>query len=161
MSNGRANESVTIDFEDEPPYQSKMVRREASSDAERLRDFIVAANDGTSPGAMWSIFDPDIEFHVPPDLPYGGSFRGLAAVKQAHAATRDHYDRIRTEIEQIVCSGDLAIMYFQFNFRARKNGRTGSFPMIETFRLAGGKVIEWRGFHFAPGAIAAILGAEA
>ena len=146
-----------IDFEDGPPYQSRMVPGSGLGEAEKLRDFIVAANDGTSPGAMWSIFDPDVEFHIPPELPYGGSFYGIEAVRKAHAATRDYYDRIRTEIEQIICSDDLAIMYFQFNFRARKTGQTGSFPMIEVFRLRHGKVIEWRGFHFAPGAIAAML----
>ena len=149
-----------IEFADEPPYQSRMLDKVWSGAAEALREFIVAANDGTSPGAMWSLFAPDVEFHVPPELPYGGAFRGLEAVKQAHAATRDYYDRIRIEIEQIICSDDLVLLYFQFNFRARKNGRTGSFPMIETFRLADGKVIEWRGFHFAPGAVAAILAAD-
>ena len=149
-----------IDFENGPPYRSSMVRKDGAGEAEKLRDFIVAANDGTSPGAMWTLFDPDITFHVPPELPYGGTFKGIEAVRKAHAATRDHYDRIHTEIEQIVCAGDLAIMYFQFNFRSRKNGRTGSFPMVEVFRLRDGKVIEWRGFHFAPGSVAEILEAE-
>ena len=150
-----------IDFDEGPPYQSTLLRDKGPGEAERLRDFVIAAHDGTSPGAMWSIFDPDIVFHVPPELPYGGTFRGLEAVRTAHAATRDYYDRIRIEIEQLIFSGDLVLMYFQFNFRARKNGRIGSFPMIEVFRLRDGKVIEWRGFHFAPGAVAAILTADA
>jgi ketosteroid isomerase-like protein len=151
-----------IEFkDDEPAYQSRLLQRAAvPGDADRLRDLIVSAHDGSTPGGMWSLYDPDIVFHVPAELPYGGTFRGLENVRAAHAATRDFYDRILIEIEQIVCSGDLAFMIFQFNFRARKTGQTGRFPMIEMFRFRNGRVIEWRGYHFAPGVIASMLGGE-
>ena len=151
-----------ISFDDDRPFQSIALFKDAKGpgEAEAFKDYVIAAHDGTAPGSMWSLFDPEITFYVPPELPYGGTFRGIEAVKKAHGATRDYYDRIRIEIEEIACVGDLALMYFQFNFRARKNGRTGSFPMIEIFRFRDQKVIEWRGFHYDPAAVAEILTAE-
>ena len=105
----------------------------------------IAAGDA---GPFMALFDDDVVFHEAACLPYGGAHRGIAAARKAHAHIHECFDRLHTEIEQVVAAGDMVIAYLQLNFRVRKNGRSGRFPVAETYRFRDGRIIEWRAHYF-------------
>ena len=147
-------------------YQCVLLYKQAegsSESAAKYRDALLAAFDAFSAGdnkPFWALFDPELVFHVTPCLPYGGAHHGLDATRKALQAAHECYDQARLDVEQLLFGGDLALAYFQFNFRVRKTGRTASVPMSEMYRFRGGKIIEWRAFHFNATLMAEMLAAD-
>jgi hypothetical protein len=98
--------------------------------------------------AFWSIFDEAVVFHEAPGLPYGGVHKGLAATKQAFVRMSQVYSHMRAELEAVLASREIAVLYQTIAFRVRENGNTGSLPVAELFRFRDGKVVEWRALYF-------------
>jgi ketosteroid isomerase-like protein len=108
---------------------------------------------------FWSIFHPDVVFHEAACLPYGGAHRGLDATKQAFGRMGQAYSRMRAELEAVLASRDIAVLYQTITFQVRDTGKTGSLPVAEMFRFRDGKVVEWRALYFDSSQVAEALSA--
>lgn len=119
--------------------------------AQRNRERLTGALDQIEAGdfeAFWDIFDPDVTFHEASCLPYGGTYRGLDETKRGYAAMAATFSEMKSEMEAVLASRDLCILYQTITFRTAQAGIAGSFPVCEVFRFRDGKVIEWRACYF-------------
>ncbi len=154
--------AVDSDGHPAPARPVLLYRDMAGSDAVAAanRAILVAALDAAIGGdddGFWSMYDPQAVFHEAACLPYGGAHAGLEAVKTGYGQIHQTFDRIHALFEEVLVAGDIAIAYQQIDFRVRRNGRTGSFPVAELFRFRDGKVIEWRALYFDADMVASAI----
>jgi ketosteroid isomerase-like protein len=119
--------------------------------AQRNRALLVGALEQIEAGnfeAFWDIYDPDVTFFEASCLPYGGAHRGLEATKAAYAQLSATFSEMKSEMEAVLASRDLCILYQTITFRTAEAGVRASFPVCEVFRFRDGKVIEWRACYF-------------
>lgn len=119
--------------------------------ARRNRQVFVEALDALVAGdadAFWSIFDPDVVFHEAACLPYGGSHRGIEATKRAFGHMVQTYSSMHADLEAVLASRDIVMLYQTIAFRVRENGNDGTLPVAEMYRFRDGKVVEWRALYF-------------
>jgi ketosteroid isomerase-like protein len=125
--------------------------RENPGTVERNRSTLLGALDKLVAGdveGFWSIYSPDVVFHEAPCLPYGGAHHGLAATKEAVDRMSRVYAKLRTDFEQVLFGGDIALVYQTVTYQMKGTGETGSMPVAELYRFRDGKVIEWRAMYF-------------
>jgi ketosteroid isomerase-like protein len=144
-----------MDFlEQDWDFQLVLKFRDAPDDPEttaRNRAILLQGLDQLAAGdveAFWSIYDPDVVFHEAPSLPYGGAHHGLEATKEAVNRMSAVYAKLKTEFEQVLTGGDIAIVYQTITYQLKGTGETGSMPVAELYRFRDGKVIEWRACYF-------------
>jgi ketosteroid isomerase-like protein len=119
--------------------------------AKRNRQVFVEALDALVAGdadAFWSIFDPDVVFHEAACLPYGGSHHGVEATKRAFGHMVQTYSSMYADLEAVLASRDIVMLYQTIKFRVRENGNEGTLPVSEMYRFRDGKVVEWRALYF-------------
>jgi ketosteroid isomerase-like protein len=98
-------------------------------------------------------FDDAVVVNEPPSLPYGGQYSGPNAVvrhAQGYLATwndRQEADDRRLDPEIIAQGEHVAVMWRQRG-HDRSTGRSIDSPVVSLYRLANGKVVEARMFHF-------------
>ena len=131
----------------------------ADRNRQALIDALVGVLNGAREG-LSSLYHPDIVFYEADCLPYGGAHRGKEAVIAAVGQLFEHFDRLETEVEEVLAAGELTIIYLHVNFRVRKNGRSGRFPACELYRFQDDKIIEWRVFYFDSNMVAEALAAD-
>lgn len=132
--------------------------------AERNRKILLSAFDSLAAGdaeSFWAIYDPDVVFHEPSSLPYGGAHKGLKATQEAVSRMSGAYAQLRTTFEEILFARDIALAYQTITYRIKDNGNTGSMPVAELYRFRDGKVIEWRALYSDPALLAQAIAAKA
>jgi len=125
--------------------------------AERNRKILLSAFDSLAAGdadAFWAIFDPDVVFHEPSSLPYGGAHRGIEATQEAVSRMSGAYAQLHTAFEEILFARDIALAYQTITYRMKGNGNRGTMPVAEIYRFRDGKVIEWRALYADPAKLA-------
>ncbi len=118
----------------------------AQANRKAITDALDAIADGNT-DALWDIMDPDVTSHEASCLPYGGVHRGLEAVKQGYMSMAASFPSLHAEMEAVLASRDLVIIYQTVNYTAAGTGKTGSMTVAELFRFREGKVIEWRAHY--------------
>lgn len=127
---------------------------------ERNRETLLSAFDSLAAGdadSFWAIFDPDVVFHEPSSLPYGGAHRGIKATQDAVSRMSGAYGQLRTTFEEILFARDIALAYQTITYRIKGNGNTGTMPVAELYRFKDGKVIEWRALYSDPAVLASAI----
>jgi ketosteroid isomerase-like protein len=130
---------------------------------ERNRRILMTAFEALAAGdaeSFWSIYDPDVVFHEPSSLPYGGAHKGIAATQEAVARRSGAYAQLHTPFEEIVCARDIARAYRSITFRIKSTGRTGTMPAAELYRFRNGKVNEWRALYSDPALLAEAIAGD-
>jgi hypothetical protein len=138
-----------------PDNNEMTVRYHTSPDEDAMaaanRAKLIEALDALTSGdeaSFWSIFDEGVVFYEASCLPYGGVHQGLEATKQAFAHMGQVFSSMKADLEGVLATRDIAILYQTINFRVRDNGNTGTLPVAELFRFRDGKVVEWRAHYF-------------
>lgn len=88
------------------------------------------------------------EFHEAASLPYGGVYRGVAAVRKGVQRMFSSWDDFSFQILQYSAGGDLVFVNVMISGVGRKTGKSFSMPIIEMWRLKNGKITEIRPFYF-------------
>ena len=107
------------------------------------------------------LLQPDVEFHWPPSLPYGGSSRGLQDVKhptwgetwtplQPTEAERRMYPRV------VGASGNEVVILWQQR-GASPNGERCDSEVLGFYRLRDGKLARAQMFYFDPVGVGAFI----
>lgn len=108
--------------------------------------------------ALAKILDPDILFVEADSLPYGGTKRGIAGTMEGVGEMLAAWRNIHVEITEFLCAGDLVIAYMVFHGISRATGQVYTGPCAEVFRLANGKITEWRPIYWDTKAAAEAAG---
>ena len=125
--------------------------RENPATVARNRSALLGALDKLLAGdveGFWSIYSPDVVFHEASCLPYGGAHHGLEATKEAVNRMSGVYAKLRTDFEQVLFGGDIALVYQTLTYQMKGTSETVSMPVAELYRFRHGKVIEWRAMYF-------------
>jgi len=93
-------------------------------------------------------FDENIQLFEPDALPYSGAYRGVEGAKKMIQAAMGTSEDFSFSVEQIAAAGDLVFIYVHMSGRAKKTGRTFSYPLVEMWRFRDGKVVEFRPFYW-------------
>ncbi len=146
-----SNTQIVLGFRDKPGYDAG---------AEQNRQKVIDAINGLIAGdgeALWRIYDPEVTFHEASCLPYGGAHQGIEATKKAYARLCDCFSAMHANMEAVLASRDIVILYQHIRATAKATGKTASFPVCELFRFRDGKVIEWRAHYFDACLMASVL----
>ena len=85
-------------------------------------------------------FDESSELVEAASLPYGGSFRGPAAIKAAITRVFDYWKDFSFEVEHIVYGEESVMAYGRFRATAIATGRSVDMPLAEIWLIRNGKV---------------------
>ena len=104
-----------------------------------VRNAYASFLSGNIPGFL-ATFDDDSVLIEAASLPYGGEYRGRAAIGGLLADMAAAWDGIGFAIQEIVEGDRLVIAYGQFTAIGRATGKAIAFPIAEVWEFDGDKV---------------------
>lgn len=108
--------------------------------------------------SLFRLLADDVTFIEADSLPYGGTFHGPAGAQQGVGGMFTAWSHLRVEIEDILASGDLVIVYLQMTATSRETGEVYDGPTAELFRFKDGKITEWRPIYWDTHAVRKVCG---
>jgi ketosteroid isomerase-like protein len=116
-----------------------------AAESQTARDFYAAINRNDIPAAI-EAFDPQIEVIEPADFPGGGTYNGLAAVKDHFISARGAWGEGSCEPQRVIVAGDKVIVFVHVRVKLKHEAdwREGDIGDVFTFR--NGKVVQMRIF---------------
>jgi ketosteroid isomerase-like protein len=96
--------------------------------------------------AFLEALDPDVEWTEPPELPYGGTFYGPAAVGDLLRTFAIHYEAFAVEPETMLDAGDHVVVLGRYRGRA-VGGMDFEAPFAHVWQLGrDGQVVRYRDY---------------
>jgi ketosteroid isomerase-like protein len=107
--------------------------------------------------AFFAAADENTVLREAPSLPYGGEYRGVAAMQRLAQRMRATWGRpgadgksdptLHREVEYTV-DGDMVCAHMMFSGTGEKTGKSFSFPVVEVFRFRAGVIVDITVFYF-------------
>ncbi len=111
-----------------------------SADADVARR-LYGAIENRDMEALEDILDPDVEWITPPSLPWGGTRRGIAGVKEFAGELADQVNDREVEVDEIIDVGDGELVVLgRFRGEARLTGSPMEAEFAHHVRVTGGKI---------------------
>jgi ketosteroid isomerase-like protein len=93
--------------------------------------------------------DPECVLVQPASLPYGGEWRGHAGFEAWMRAFGACWSRLEVRDPQLFPAGDDVIFSrSHIHATAKKTGQDVDWPLLQYFRVRGGRILELRPFHW-------------
>jgi len=101
--------------------------------------------------------DDNTELHEAMSLPYGGVYRGKAALKDLVTCMRAAWKRPGADCKsaptdhheaEFAVAGDTVYVYLSFSGKSLKTGNPFTFPVVEAFRFKNGVLVDIKPFYF-------------
>jgi uncharacterized protein len=118
---------------------------ELAAETEALREAYAALNRNDIP-AMLNAFDPGIVWIELLELPGGGTYEGLAAVKAHFTQARERWAEGSCEPERFIVAGDKIIVFVQVRVRLKDEMEWREAPLADVYTFSNGKVVQARVF---------------
>jgi uncharacterized protein len=99
-------------------------------------------------------FAPDVVLHQAEALPYGGTWRGHAGMERFFVAMSTAWESFEMLEQEFHPAGDVVVVRTQVRATARATGRRLEFPILQTVRVAEGRITEVWPFYWDTAAIA-------
>lgn len=99
-------------------------------------------------------FAPDVVLHQADALPYGGTWRGHVGMERFFVAMSTAWESFAMLEQELHPAGDVVTVRTQVRARARATGRELEFPILQTVRVAEGRIAEVWPFYWDTAAIA-------
>jgi ketosteroid isomerase-like protein len=127
-----------------------------------LRGMYVAEQaylDAGGPGSasfetLAPFFAPDVVLHQAEALPYGGTWRGHAGMERFFVAMSAAWESFEMLGQEFHPAGDVVTVRTEVRATARATGRKLEFPILQTVRVAEGRITEVWPFYWDTAAIA-------
>ena len=104
-------------------------------------------------------FAPDVVLHQADALPYGGTWRGHAGLERFFVAMSTAWESFEMLEQELHPAGDVVVVRTEVRATARATGRKLEFPILQTVRVAEGRITEVWPFYWDTAAIAAACAA--
>lgn len=122
------------------------------------RDYLAAGGPGkASFDILAPFFSPDVVLHQARALPYGGVWRGHRGLDRFFSTMSDTWSEFEMVDQQFLSTTETAVVLTRVNARTRSTGRDLSFPILQTLRVADGRIAEVHPFYWDTAAIVAVL----
>jgi ketosteroid isomerase-like protein len=97
-------------------------------------------------------YDPEIVIREASFLPYGGTYHGHEGAKQHARGFALAWGKSQAGDEKLLDAdfldaGDRVVVLFRLKGLAAKSGRKIDVPVVGTYRVRGGKVVEYQMFY--------------
>ncbi len=92
--------------------------------------------------AVLALFDPEIEWYSPEELPGGGTYNGTSAVGEFFSSLPGNYQELRVEPDRYLDAGDRVIV--EGRHRGRINDVSFEVGFAHVWTLADGRVVQLR-----------------
>jgi ketosteroid isomerase-like protein len=86
-------------------------------------------------------FDANSQLVEAKSLPYGGTFRGVSAIKTGIQNVFGYWSKFSFDIESIVYGDEYVIAYGHFRATSSATGKSIDMPLAEVWRIKNGKVV--------------------
>jgi ketosteroid isomerase-like protein len=113
-----------------------------------------------NPQAFQNLFHPDIEFHWPPSLPYGGTFHGLQIHGPTWSGTWDPLQPSASERRmdpRVVAATDAEVVVLWQQRGKNSAGERIETPVLGLYQLRDGKLARAQMFYFDTAAVLSFL----
>lgn len=110
---------------------------------EVVRGFLDAFNRGDVE-TVFDYFHPEIEFHEPDSVPYGGIHRGVDGMQRFLGLVAEHLvpESIRVVPVELIDAGDRVVARALLQARAQATGVDLDAPLVEIIRLEDDRIRE-------------------
>jgi ketosteroid isomerase-like protein len=123
------------------------------------QEYLDAGGPGrASFAALEPFFAPDVVLHQAEALPYGGAWRGHAGMERFFVAMSSAWESFEMVEQEFHPAGEVVVVRTEVRATARATGRTLEFPILQTVRVAEGRITEVRPFYWDTAAIAEACG---
>jgi ketosteroid isomerase-like protein len=127
-----------------------------------LRDMYAAEQvylDAGGPGRasfapLAPFFAPDVVLHQAEALPYAGTWRGHSGLERFFVAMSSAWESFEMLEQEFHPAGDVVVVRTEVRATARASGRELEFPILQTVRVAEGRIAEVWPFYWDTAAIA-------
>jgi ketosteroid isomerase-like protein len=99
-------------------------------------------------------FAPEVVLHQAEALPYGGTWRGHAGLERFFVVMSSAWESFEMLEQEFHPAGDVVVVRTEVRATARASGRELEFPILQTVRVAEGRIAEVWPFYWDTGAIA-------
>ena len=106
-------------------------------------------------GPLAPFFASDVVLHQAEALPYGGTWRGHAGLERFFVAMSAAWESFEMLEQEFHPAGDVVVVRTEVRATARATGRQLEFPILQTVRVADGRITEVWPFYWDTAAIAA------
>lgn len=122
----------------------------------RLYPAIMAGDADT----IRAVLAPDLVFHEPEALPYGGAYHGPDGFLGLMQDLTEYWVSMDPQNMRVVGTGNLVMAHCQFVAVSKKTGLTLDMPLIEAWDMEGGRGRVGRVFYYDTFAARHVLGCE-
>jgi ketosteroid isomerase-like protein len=98
--------------------------------------------------AFCALLDPAARLYHADSLPFGGLYAGVEQIRLGIEWQLDGWKDRRVRVEQLTSWHDRVIAYLSVCGRRTATGASEAGPAAEAWRLAHGRIVEWRVFHW-------------
>lgn len=116
-----------------------------AAEIEAVREFYAALNRGDV-AATLKIFDPKIERVEPAGFPGGGTYRGIAAIKEHFEKARANWAEGACEPQRLKAAGNKVIAFIQVRVRLKDEKEWREGRVTDVFTFKNGKAIQFHTF---------------
>ena len=132
----------------------------SKENVEIVKCYVEMWSRGDVEGAL-AFTHPDVLIHEPPSLPYGGTHRGVGAVRMMLQNIAEQWEVAgQVKIETLDGGENTVFNCIQFPARSRKTGKEILIDVIEKNTLRDGKVVENKVYYWDTHACLQALGLD-
>ena len=122
------------------------------------REYLASGGPGHGDFAVLApYFAADVVLCQATALPYGGVWRGHEGMRAFFAAMAATWSEFEMLDQQFLATGETAVVRTRVRARARASRREVSFPILQTLRIADGRIAEVWPFYWDTAAIVAAI----
>jgi ketosteroid isomerase-like protein len=123
----------------------------SQENVENIRRYFKAVEDRDVAGVL-AAYDPEIVIRDAESLPYGGVYHGLAGAKQHAEGAAQTWNHLQSAAERkmdavFLDSGDYVIVLWRLRGLATSSGSRLDLPVVNVYKLRGGKIVESQMFY--------------
>ncbi|MGR3425072.1 MAG: nuclear transport factor 2 family protein [Sagittula sp.] len=116
---------------------------------DRAEAFYAAVARGDSQAAAAFVHVQDLKLEEAPDLPFGGTYRGVEGFHALFARMGEIWKRAAVVDLSIMAEADTAIAQLALDVISRRTGERARLPMVEVCRFdAAGLIVGIRPYYF-------------
>jgi ketosteroid isomerase-like protein len=120
----------------------------SSENVDIVRRAYAAWNEGR-PETVIDLLDPQIEWHLPPNLPESGTWHGPDEIVRGLRGLSESWDELQAEVQEVLDAGDRVVALIRFQGRAAITGLDleGAGVDAHLWTLRDGRAIDVRMYN--------------